>query len=437
MKSCVEIFEAMGMGTIETYENDLEAPLIESTKEYYQQYVDQCIINDTTPIYLIRIEKIIDNERNRIHSYLNLITESKLFHVLDNVLIETKLTILIDKEGSGLRILLQNDRLEDIIRMFHLFHRIKGGLGVNMMAEVLRDYIIQLGNDIILERKLKLDTLNAQKENTTTTATSTATGTGPAASGEGKGGGATSTSTPNEKLNSEKEMYLIDVQYLKDLMNIHDKYLNIIKSHLQNHSSFHKSIKDSFINILNHDMSKINNIQILNTFCDNILKKDSYEKITSENEIEIFLEKLVQLFTYLTDKDLFNEIYRNLLAKRLLSQRSSSDDMERLMISKLKLRCGSQFTSKIEGMLTDLSIANDHQEKFSKYLKDKEIILSSSSSSTSTSASSSVSSSPPIEFSVQVLTTGYWPTYKVYDISLPPVMNNCCKVWCGVVYCYY
>ena len=55
-------------------------------------------------------------------------------------------------------------------------------------------------------------------------------------------------------------------------------------------------------------------------------------------QMEEYLEKTVQMFSYLTDKDLFAEIYRNQLAKRLLNQRSASDEMERLMIGKLKLR---------------------------------------------------------------------------------------------------
>lgn len=34
-----------------------------------------------------------------------------------------------------------------------------------------------------------------------------------------------------------------------------------------------------------------------------------------------------------------------------------------------------------------------------------------------------------LEFSVQVLTTGHWPTYKVYDnINLPPAMLKCTQV---------
>jgi hypothetical protein len=57
--------------------------------------------------------------------------------------------------------------------------------------------------------------------------------------------------------------------------------------------------------------------------------------------------QVVNLFMYLHDKDLFAEIYRNQLAKRLLNQRSSSDDWEKLMIGKLKHRCGAQFTGKV------------------------------------------------------------------------------------------
>lgn len=49
-------------------------------------------------------------------------------------------------------------------------------------------------------------------------------------------------------------------------------------------------------------------------------------------QVEEYLAKVVQLFSYLTDKDLFAEIYRNQLARRLLNSRSASDDMERLMI---------------------------------------------------------------------------------------------------------
>jgi cullin 1 len=126
------------------------------------------------------------------------------------------------------------------------------------------------------------------------------------------------------------------------------------------------------------------------------------------------------------------------LAKRLLNQRSSSDDAEILMISKLKLRCGAQFTSKMEGMLNDLAIGGDHQTEFDAFQKSKAQASQAATLPTSSLSSLSSHAPPPapighstshhhnsIEFSVQVLTTGHWPSYQVLDISLPPNMARC------------
>lgn len=70
------------------------------------------------------------------------------------------------------------------------------------------------------------------------------------------------------------------------------------------------------------------------------------------------------LFTHLIDKDLFIEVYRSYLAKRLLNDKSASKDLEKTMISHIKMSCGPQFTKKLEGMLTDLSLAEEESKKF-------------------------------------------------------------------------
>ncbi len=84
----------------------------------------------------------------------------------------------------------------------------------------------------------------------------------------------------------------------------------------------------------------------MSSYCNRVLRTGGAK--LSEEEIEEQLGKVIQLFSYLTDKDLFAEFYRNQLAKRLLSQRSASNDAELSMIMKLKLTMGSQFTSKMQ-----------------------------------------------------------------------------------------
>ena len=58
-------------------------------------------------------------------------------------------------------------------------------------------------------------------------------------------------------------------------------------------------------------------------------------------------------------KDVFEAFYKKDLAKRLLLQRSVSNDAEKGMITKLKAECGSQFTNKLEGMFNDMELSHD------------------------------------------------------------------------------
>lgn len=69
------------------------------------------------------------------------------------------------------------------------------------------------------------------------------------------------------------------------------------------------------------------------------------------------------------------------------------------MIQKLKMKCGAQFTNKLEGMITDLSLANDMQKNFREHTENL-----------------SKESIGPMDFSVTVLTTGFWPTYSIHNV---------------------
>lgn len=50
---------------------------------------------------------------------------------------------------------------------------------------------------------------------------------------------------------------------------------------------------------------------------------------------------------------MFEAFYKKDFAKRLLMDKSSSIDVEKSMIAKLKAECGAQYTSKLEGMFKD------------------------------------------------------------------------------------
>ena len=126
--------------------------------------------------------------------------------------------------------------------------------------------------------------------------------------------------------------------------------------------------------------------EYLSLFIDEKLKKGV--KGLGDSEIESILEKTMVLFRYIQDKDVFERYYKQHLAKRLLLSKSSSDDLEKNMISKLKTECGCQFTSKLEGMFKDISLSNNMHEDFRNYTMSKnvsfEFVLLWSSSITKT-----------------------------------------------------
>ncbi|KAJ0802147.1 putative cullin protein, neddylation [Helianthus annuus] len=102
---------------------------------------------------------------------------------------------------------------------------------------------------------------------------------------------------------------------------------------------------------------------------------------------------------------------RKKLARRFLFDKSANDEHERSILTKMKQHFGGHFTSKIEGMFTDLALAKEHQSHFEEYLSDNSNV------------------SPGIDLTVTVLTTSFWPSYKSFDLNLPAEMVKCVEVF--------
>lgn len=372
LKNVVDLYVQMGVGSIEVYESDLEAPFLTSTREYYARKADEWMAVDDTPSYLLKVEKVLADEQDRLINYLNNVTETKLMGVVETELLGKKKMELLEKEGSGLKVLLEHEKYDDLSRMFQLFSRLKEE-GLSPMADIFRVHVLGSGMERINARAARLEGLPEKEREKE------------------------STNDPN---------------FVKDLIALHEKFLDMVRNQFGSHALFQKALKDAFTDFVNRDVGESKHAEIMASFCDTLLKSGG-EKL-GDDEIEAYLEKVVLLFSYLSDKDIFAEIYRDMLAKRLLGQRSASDEMERTMVGKLKQRCGSQFTGKFEGMINDLQVGTDHKTQFDTYCASKE----------------KFGPDTDIDFGVQVLTTGYWPTYKGYEgLNLPPIMAKCVQVF--------
>eukprot|EP01061_Rhynchopus_euleeides_P029082 TRINITY_DN474_c0_g1_i4.p1 TRINITY_DN474_c0_g1~~TRINITY_DN474_c0_g1_i4.p1 ORF type:complete len:654 (+),score=261.67 TRINITY_DN474_c0_g1_i4:250-1962(+) len=339
------------------YSYDFERPFVKSSGDFYQREASRWVVEDSATEYLKKAEKRLQEEAQRAESYLH--SDSDLITEVENRLLAEQQKTLLEMENSGFISLLRDQRLADIERAYRLFSRIPKGL--EPMAQLLHEFVTN----------------------------------------EGKGVVARHSNSPD----------LCFKAYTNDLLELHRKYRCILRDQLNDDAVFQKAVKDAFEAFVNQQLhsssknappgsppSKVFSSDLIASYCD-MLMKNSTEKM-GENELEDILEQVVQLFGYISDKDLFQEFYRKQLSKRLLML-TVNDDAERSLISKLKMRQGAPYTSRLEKMLTDKNLSQDLQGRFKTYLADNKITIG-------------------FDYSMQVLTTVSWPAFHLHPLVVPP-----------------
>ncbi len=144
------------------------------------------------------------------------------------------------------------------------------------------------------------------------------------------------------------------------------------------------TIKFAFEKIVNNDQKTA---KALVFYLDELFKNEF--KMLQESEINEKLDKVIQIFRYLLDKDVFEGYYKNSFAKRLLDARILNEDAEKVLLLKLKEECGFAFTQRLEVMFKDIKMSEELTKEFQ--------------------GSQCYNAIQPLEMNVKVLTTGHWP----------------------------
>ena len=352
LQAVVEMYVWLGIDSLTVYNSEFEDALLPSSAAFYAKRARTWISSMDLPEYLTRADQALRAEEERVNRYLSSSSLSKLRGVTIMQLLQEPQQDLLAKP-TNVAALLEADRLDDLSRVYRLFSLVDGGLAP--VASAFRQFVSTKGSRIVDEREEQMKTMS-------------------------------------------KSEALADSSLVQALINLHDKYKSVVSGCFQSDTLFQKSLKEAFEVFVNRDLEKVSTAALMSSFCDRLLKRSS-DKLSDEL-IEESLSKLVDLFSFLTEKDDFAEIYRNQLARRLIGDMSASDEAEKSLIQKLKMKCGSSFTSKLEGMVTDLALAGEMQRDFA--------------------ASNSGLS---FELSVSVLTTGFWPSYSPVDAALLPEME--------------
>ena len=165
---------------------------------------------------------------------------------------------------------------------------------------------------------------------------------------------------------------------IPDLINRRQKFFHIIRNHFQSDSDVLFQTRQTFESVLNDDGGQ-GISQKLAKYIDELLKRN-----LSQDTADDTLNECLELFKFVQSKDVFEGYYKYHLGRRLLAHSASAGDLEaeRMVLGKLKAECGFAFTSKMEGMVSDVSNSFDLMREFGV---EKQM-------------------------QVRVLTTGLWPS---------------------------
>ncbi|KAJ8593849.1 Cullin-domain-containing protein [Rhizopogon salebrosus TDB-379] len=359
VKKVVDSFVLLGLdetdinkASLDVYREHLETPFLDATEKYYEQESEAFLAESSVSDYLKKAEERLKEEEDRVDRYLNTETRKQLVSKCEHVLIRQHSNLMWESFQS----LLDFDKDEDLQRMYALLSRIPEGL--EPLRKKFEEHVKKAG----LAAVAKL-------------------------LGEG----------------SEGVDSLDPKAYVDALLEVHRKNSDTVTRSFRGEAGFVASLDKACREFVNRNAatgsSTTKSPELLAKHADMLLRKNN--KMAEEEDLEGALNRVMVLFKYIEDKDVFQTFYATKLSKRLIHGVSASDESEASMISKLKEACGFEYTNKLQRMFTDMSLSKDLTDQFKERMQNHDDM--------------------DINFSIMVLGTNFWPlSAPNNDFIIPP-----------------
>ncbi|XP_017329973.2 cullin-4B isoform X1 [Ictalurus punctatus] len=297
------------LSDLQIYQDSFEQRFLEETNRLYAAEGQRLMQEREVPEYLHHVNKRLEEEADRVITYLDQSTQKPLVATVEKQLLGEHLTATLQK---GLNHLLDENRIQDLSLLYQLFSRVRGGVQVLLQHWI--EYIKAFGSTIVI--------------------------------------------------NPEKDKTMV-----QELLDFKDKVDSIIDICFMKNEKFVNAMKEAFETFINKRPNKP--AELIAKYVDSKLRAGNKE--ATDEELEKMLDKIMIIFRFIYGKDVFEAFYKKDLAKRLLVGKSASVDAEKSMLSKLKHECGAAFTSKLEGMFKDMELSKDIMVQFKQYMQCQNI----------------------------------------------------------------
>ncbi|XP_050983206.1 cullin-4B isoform X1 [Labeo rohita] len=297
------------LSDLQIYQDSFEQRFLEETNRLYAAEGQRLMQEREVPEYLHHVNKRLEEEADRVITYLDQSTQKPLIATVEKQLLGEHLTAILQK---GLNNLLDENRIQDLSLLYQLFSRVRGGVQVLLQHWI--EYIKAFGSTIVI--------------------------------------------------NPEKDKTMV-----QELLDFKDKVDHIIDVCFMKNEKFVNGMKEAFETFINKRPNKP--AELIAKYVDSKLRAGNKE--ATDEELEKMLDKIMIIFRFIYGKDVFEAFYKKDLAKRLLVGKSASVDAEKSMLSKLKHECGAAFTSKLEGMFKDMELSKDIMVQFKQHMQCQNI----------------------------------------------------------------
>jgi cullin 3 len=338
IRSCMYMLEGL-YETDEEHEHEklyltvFEPAFLKASTFFYQNECNNLLREGDASSWLKQTRKRFAEEEDRCQTTISLLTFYKIAKVIENAMIREHLPEFLAMEGSGIKAMIENDRYEDLTLLYQHVSRIDPSKEPLKLA--LQARVVDLGSEI-----------NKTIQNTDFSAS-----TAPQEDGEAAESGEKSKAP---KLNATARATMAAIKWVDEVLRLKDKFDTMWKRCLNEDLILQTALTKSFSDFINLFPRCSEYVSL---FIDDNLKRGIKGK--TEAEIDEVLDKAVTLLRYIQDKDMFERYYKKHLARRLLYGKSESADVEKQMISRMKLEIGNSFTLKLEGMFKDMTMSED------------------------------------------------------------------------------
>lgn len=336
IKSCVHMLDGLHADDLESEEQRLynvsfEQAYLDTSRNFYRAEAESLLQESDAGAYCGHARRRIREEEDRCRSTLLESTTFKIQKVVEDELISKRIRELVEMD-SGVRFMIDNDRLQELNLIYDLNARVDDNK--TEVTRAIQKRIVDMGTEI------NNDALQASQ------ASAPVPAPGSTEAGD-KGRG------QEKNLNQQT---VAAIKWVEDVLLLKDKFDKIWRDSFQSDNLLQTAMTRSFADFINSPTFPRSS-EYISLFIDENMKKGIKGK--SEMEIDLVLDKAIILLRYVQDKDLFERYYKKHLCRRLLMNKSISNEVEKQMISKMKIELGNNFTMKLEAMFKDMTISEE------------------------------------------------------------------------------